>query len=133
MRRGIAHPPVGWELIVSIELFHLRPRPKRLKRTHNLHKPCQVNLSGTRTKEALRLRKAGEIVPDESIDYDDATIAADPDFDGAEWSETVTLTTQLQLPAKMAEWLAAREVDTEALATQLVRDFVRISSSLPKQ
>lgn len=79
------------------------------------------------------MRKAGEIVPDESIDYDDATIAADPDFDGAEWSETVTLTTQLQLPAKMAEWLAAREVDTEALATQLVRDFVRISSSLPKQ
>ena len=62
---------------------------ERLKRGESIEGQV-IDFKGAKVKalDAFKLGKAGFEVPEEVIEYDDADIAYDPEFDEYEWERT---------------------------------------------
>ncbi|MCR9134046.1 MAG: hypothetical protein NXI08_15850 [bacterium] len=92
--------------------------------------------------EAMQLAKAGVDVPEESIYYDDETIAEDEAFEG-EWTPVATdglaeaeaeaaLNVRLQLNPEVKAWLEQQSIPTSQLLEQLLVNFYRTEQQLRK-
>ncbi|MBL7783506.1 MAG: hypothetical protein JNM22_19895 [Saprospiraceae bacterium] len=82
--------------------------------------------------DAFKLGKAGIMVPEEVIEYDDSDIAYDPDFDDYEWVRTNTnpnktikekLTIDIELEKNIQIWLQKNNIEINILIEKLIHDF----------
>jgi hypothetical protein len=85
-----------------------------------------------KARDAFILGKAGVDVPDAVIVYDDADVAADPEFDDHDWQRTdedpaaaggATTTVALSLDAEVRAWIERENIPLDALLERLLRDF----------
>jgi hypothetical protein len=87
-----------------------------------------------KARDAFALGKAGIEVPDAVIVYDDADVAADPEFDDYTWErteedpladppDTEKLTVDLSVDAELRAWIQRENIPLQPLLEQLLRDF----------
>ncbi|MDX2164539.1 MAG: hypothetical protein SFW07_03875 [Gammaproteobacteria bacterium] len=80
-----------------------------------------ISFSGAKIKalDAFQLGKAGVDVPDELIEYNDADIAQDPEFDDYEWKRVVedplseikeTITVNIELDKPLNAWIKKNDI-----------------------
>lgn len=82
--------------------------------------------------DAFKLGKAGIEVPDEVIEYKDADIAHDPEFDDYEWERTDVdplqlvkeeLTVQIELDKDIHDWIQENDISLDDLIEELITGF----------
>ncbi len=104
-----------------------------LKRGGSLEKQM-IDFKGEKIKalDAFKLGKAGFEVPDELIEYDDADITYDPDFDEYEWERTEEdpieslkeeLTVKIALDTTVTAWIKKKDIKLSQLLEKLIQDF----------
>ena len=85
-----------------------------------------------KARDAFTLGQAGIEVPDAVIVYDDADVAADPEFDDYDWQRTDAdpladseggLTVRLDLDAELRAWIQQENIPLQSLLERLLRDF----------
>jgi hypothetical protein len=93
-----------------------------------------IDFTGVKIKalDAFYLGKAGIDVPDEIIEYDDAEVAHDPEFDDYEWKRVnenplsegkEKLTVSIELDKKVKNWIKNNGIEIDDLLEKLVQDF----------
>lgn len=93
-----------------------------------------IDFKDTKVKalDAFKLGKSGIEVPDEVIEYDDADIAYDPDFDDYEWKRTdmdpikdlkEKLTVSIEIDKDVNAWIQKNEISLDHLVEELIRSF----------
>ena len=93
-----------------------------------------IDFKGEKIKalDAFKLGKAGIEVPDELIEYDDADIAYDPEFDEYEWERTEEdpieslkeeLTVKIELDPTVTTWIKKKDIKLSQLLEKLIQDF----------
>lgn len=93
-----------------------------------------IDFENTKVKalDAFKLGKVGIEVPDEVIDYDDADITYDPDFDDYEWERTdidpirdlkEKLTVSIEIDKDVKAWIQKNEISLDQLIEELIRSF----------
>lgn len=93
-----------------------------------------IDFRGAQVKalDAFTLGKAGIEVPDAVIVYDDADVAADPEFDDYTWQRTDEdpladseggFTVRLDLDAELRAWIQQENIPLQSLLERLLRDF----------
>ena len=89
-------------------------------------------VSKVKALDAFKLGKAGIEVPDEVIEYDDADVVQDPDFDDYEWKQTKIdpfntlkeiLTVNIQIDRDVKAWIQKNDIQIDHLLEKLIRDF----------
>lgn len=82
--------------------------------------------------DAYKLGKAGVIVPEEVIVYDDADVVYDPDFDDYEWKRTdmdpfqslkERLTVNIEIEKDVKAWIQQNGIEIDHLLEKLIHDF----------
>jgi len=106
---------------------------ERLKNGENLT-GLTIDFATEKVKalDAFALGKAGIEVPDEVIEYDDANIAYDPEFDDYEWKRIdfdpleglqKRLTVSIAIDQEVKEWVHKNGVAIDQLLEKLLHDF----------
>lgn len=82
--------------------------------------------------DAFKLGKVGIDVPDDVIEYEDADIVYDPDFDDDEWERTdidpirdlkEKLTVSIEIDKDVNAWIQKNEISLDHLVEELIRSF----------
>lgn len=87
-----------------------------------------------KARDAFTLGKAGIEVPDAAIVYDDADVAADPEFDDYDWERTDEdpledlpnndkLAIEITVDAELRAWIQRENIPLQPLLERLLRDF----------
>ena len=106
---------------------------ERLKRGEKI-KGVSIDFKGVKVKalDAFKLGKAGIDVPDEVIEYNDADIVHDPEFDDYEWKRTdidpyqslkEKLTVNLEIEKDVNAWIQKNGIELNHLLEKLIHDF----------
>jgi len=93
-----------------------------------------ISFSGAKIKalDAFQLGKAGVDVPDELIEYNDADIAQDLEFDDYEWKRVAedplseikeTITVNIELDKQLNAWIKNNDIQLGHLLEKLIKDF----------
>jgi len=93
-----------------------------------------IEFKGAKVKalDAFKLGKAGIEVPDEVIEYDDADVAYDPEFDDHEWERTdidpfeslkEKLTVNIEIEKDVDAWIQKNGIELGHLLEKLIHDF----------
>lgn len=113
--------------ISVIEALELLKRGKTLKGYSITFGKAKI-----KALDAFQLGKAGIDVPDELIEYDDADVAYDPDFDDYAWKRTDQnpvigikdkLTVNIEVDHNVNTWLQKNDIDLDHLLEKLIHDF----------
>jgi hypothetical protein len=102
-----------------------------------------VDFEGVKIKalDAFQLGKAGVEVPDEAIEYDDADIAYDPEFDDHEWERTdidpleslkEKLTVAIEIEKDVKAWVQKNGIELDHLLEKLIHDFYSANQMIKK-
>ena len=106
---------------------------ERLKNGENIE-DLAVDFKGGKVKalDAFKLGKAGIEVPDEVIEYDDADVVYDPEFDDYEWERTDVdpieslkekLSVNIEIEKNVNEWIQKNDIEIDHLLEKLIHDF----------
>jgi len=106
---------------------------KRLKKGEKIG-GLTIDFKGAKVKalDAFKLGKAGIEVPDDVIEYDDADIAYDPEFDDYEWKRTdidpykslkEKLTVSIEIEKDITAWIQKHGIEIDHLLEKLIHDF----------
>ena len=91
--------------------------------------------------DAFQFGKAGIEVPDEAIEYDDADIAYDPEFDDYEWKRTdidpleslkEKLTVAIEIEKEVRAWIQKNGIELDHLLEKLIHDFYSANQMIKK-
>lgn len=92
--------------------------------------------------DAFNLGKAGIDIPDEVIEYDDADIAFDPEFDDYEWERTTIdplenikekLTVNLEIDKDINAWIQKNGIEIDHLLEELINNFYSANRLIRKK
>lgn len=92
--------------------------------------------------DAFQLGKAGIEVPDEVIEYDDADVAHDPDFDDYEWERTDSdpfkalkerVTVNIEIEKGVKTWIQKNGIEIDLLIEKLIHDFYSASQMMKRK
>ena len=104
-----------------------------------------IDFKGKKIKalDAFMLGKAGVEVPDELIEYDDADIAYDPEFEEYEWERTEEdpieslikeeLTVKIELDPTVTTWIKKKDIKLSQLLEKLIQDFYSASQLIKEE
>lgn len=118
------------KMTVAEAIFLLKSGKKMDELTIDFKKGDKV-----KALDAFRLGKAGIMVPEEIIEYDDADIAYDPEFDDYEWERTDTnpheaikekLTVDIEIENNIKVWLQKNNIEINILVEKLIHDYYLI-------
>lgn len=106
---------------------------ERLKSGENLE-GVTIDFKKAKVKalDAFKLGKAGIEVPEDVIEYDDADVAYDPEFDDYEWERTdidplenlkERLTVSIEIDKEVNAWIQKNDVEIDHLLEKLIHSF----------